>query len=109
MTLQINYGAGVWQYKLVKTDDEPPTATISVGATAGRNEYVIDGVINKDLELLVGTTYTFTYPGNHPFRFSETSDGPFGGGTEYTTGVDKSQTGQRIITVSYTHLRAHET
>ena len=77
MTLQINYGAGVWQYKLVKTDDQPPTATISVGATAGRNEYVIDGEINKDLELLVGTTYTFTYPGNHPFRFSETFDGPF--------------------------------
>ena len=102
MTLQINYGAGVWQYKLVKTDDQPPTATISVGATAGRNEYVIDGVINKDLELLVGTTYTFTYPGNHPFRFSETFDGPFGGGIEYTTGVDKSQTGQRIIKLRVT-------
>ena len=95
MTLQINYGSGVWQFKLIRTDDQPPTETINV-SSSGLN-YLIDGVINKDLTLLVGTTYTFVYPGGHPFRFSETYDGPFGGGIEYTIGVDKSRVIDRII------------
>ena len=43
----------------------------------------------------MGTTYTFTYPSNHPFRFSETVDG-----SEYTLGVDKSVNGQISIRVT---------
>ena len=65
MTVEVNYGAGVWQYKLVKTNDQPPAETINV-SSSGLN-YVIDGVLNKDLTLVVGTTYTFVYPGGHPF------------------------------------------
>ena len=100
MTVEVNYGAGVWQYKLVKTDDQPPAETINV-SSSGLN-YVIDGVLNKDLTLVVGTTYTFVYPGGHPFRFSETYDGPFSGGFEYTIGVDKSRITERIIKLRVT-------
>ncbi len=34
-----------------------------------------------------GGTYTFNYPSAHPLRFSTTSDGTHGGGSEYTSGV----------------------
>jgi hypothetical protein len=49
MTLQINYGGGVWQFKLVKTTDQPPTQTINV--TAGDS----GGLEADQLSLLICT------------------------------------------------------
>ena len=56
------------------------------------------------LNLQEGGTYTFDYSDStatsHPFRFSTTSDGTHGGGSEYTTGVVKDDTAKTtIITV----------
>ena len=66
--------------------------------TASSGEYFIDGVQNKTLQLDIGTTYDFSFPTAHPFKFSTTSDGTHNSGTEYTTGVT-SGTGQvRLVT-----------
>ena len=76
------------------------TQTIAVSVTSsGGLAYVIDGTQNKSLTLNVGTTYTFTHPEAHPFRFSTTSDGTHGSGSEYTTGVTTS-TGSTVIEVT---------
>ncbi|MEL1227168.1 MAG: Ig-like domain-containing protein, partial [Candidatus Neomarinimicrobiota bacterium] len=79
------------------------TETINVSVAANNsgsgNVYVIDGTQRKSLSLNVGTTYTFIHSDAHPFRFSSTSDGTHGGGTEYTTGVTKSS-GSTIIEVT---------
>ena len=55
----------------------------------GANKYFINGEQQPTLELLEGNTYIFDWSSatSHPFRFSTTSDGTHGGGTEYTTGV----------------------
>ena len=66
--------------------------------TASGGEYYIDGIQNKTLQLNIGTTYDFSFPTAHPFKFSTTSDGTHNSGTEYTTGVT-SGTGQvRLVT-----------
>ena len=79
------------------------TETINVSVAANNsgsgNVYVIDGTQRKAISLNVGTTYTFIHSDSHPFRFSSTSDGIHGGGTEYTTGVTKSS-GSTIIEVT---------
>jgi hypothetical protein len=49
--------------------------------------------------LEIGTTYTFTHPTTHPFRFSTVSDGTHGGGDEYTNGVTTSS-GSTVIEVT---------
>lgn len=68
--------------------------TIDVGVEANNNGsgnvYVIDGVQKKSLTLNAGTTYTFNHSESHPLRFSTTSDGTHGGGSEYTYRVDTS-------------------
>ena len=63
--------------------------TVTVQSVGGANKYFINGVQQQTLELLEGNTYIFDWSSatSHPFRFSETSDGTHGGGTEYTTGV----------------------
>ena len=71
-----------------------PTETIEVSIEANSNGsgnvYVIDGVQKKSLTLQVGTTYNFSHPTSHPFRFSSSSDGIHGGGNEYMNEVTKS-------------------
>ena len=57
-----------------------------VGAGTG-NRYFIDGVQQKTLVVKAGQTYKFSYPSTHPFKFSTTSNGTHGGGSEYTSGV----------------------
>ena len=69
--------------------------TISVQSVGGQNKYFVNGVQQQTLELLEGNTYIFSYPSAHPFRFSTTSNGTHGGGTEYTTGV--TTTVQQIL------------
>ena len=78
----------------------PPTTgrtfTVTVANVGGANYYFIGGVQQLTLNLLEGFTYKFDQAdssnSNHPFRFSTTSNGTHGGGSEYTTGVTTSGT-----------------
>ena len=74
--------------------------TVTVVSVSGSNKYFIDGVQQDTLELLEGNTYVFTYPSGHPFKFSTTSDGSHGGGSEYTTGVTHNSSTQVTIVVA---------
>ena len=71
------------------------TFTVTV-ANAGGNKYFIDGVQQQTLNLLEGFTYKFDQADSsnsgHPLRFSTTSGGSHGGGSEYTTGVTTNGT-----------------
>jgi hypothetical protein len=72
------------------------TRTVTVVSTDDGNKYFIDGVRQPTLELAEGNTYRFDQSDNsndgHPLRFSETSNGTHGGGSEYTTGVTTNGT-----------------
>ena len=81
------------------SQDASQTVAVSVVSSGGGFAYVIDGTQKKSLTLNVGTTYTFTHPTSHPFRFSTTSNGTHGGGSEYTTGVTSSS-GSTVIEVT---------
>ena len=73
-------------------DYETGNATVVVTvAGSPPGQYYMDGELTPGLEFKVGTTYRFDLsdPSNstHPLRFSETVDGRFNGGSEYTDGV----------------------
>jgi len=74
--------------------------TVTVVSVGGSNKYFIDGVQQDTLELLEGNTYIFAYPSGHPFKFSTTSDGTHGSGSEYTTGVTHNSSTQVTIVVA---------
>ena len=76
------------------------TYTVTVVSTDSGNKYVIDGVQQDTLYLAETGTYVFNYPESHPFRFSTTSDGTHGGGSEYTSGVTVNSSTQVQITVA---------
>ena len=67
------------------------TLTVTVQNTGYGNKYFIDSVQAPTLTLYEGSTYRFDQSDNtnsgHPLRFSTTSNGTHGGGSEYTTGV----------------------
>ena len=67
------------------------TYTVTVQSVDGANKYFIDGVQQPTLSLVEGQTYIFDWSAatSHPFRFSTTSNGTHGSGSEYTTGVSK--------------------
>ena len=73
------------------------TYTVKVVSDSG-NKYRFDdfGTSAVTLDLQEGGTYTFDQSDSsnagHPLRFSETSNGTHGGGSEYTTGVTTSGT-----------------
>ena len=75
-----------WNWDAGDTDGK--TYTVTVVSDSG-NKYRFDGFGTSaaTLDLAEGGTYIFNYPSPHPFRFSTTSDGTHGGGSEYTTGV----------------------
>ena len=75
-------------------------STLVKTVTESGGKYYIDGVQQDTLELLEGNTYVFNYPSAHPFKFSTTSDGTHGGGTEYTTGVTHNSSTQVTIVVA---------
>ena len=80
------------------TSTETPADQTIVVTVAGNapGQYYLDGVLFADYQFTVGATYTFDLSdssnSNHPLRFSETINGTFGGGSEYTTGVSYSGT-----------------
>jgi hypothetical protein len=86
----MNYNSGSnivgWNWNAGDTDSK--TYTVTVVNDSG-NKYRFDsfGTSAVTLDLAEGGTYTFNYPSAHPLRFSTTSDGTHGGGSEYTTGV----------------------
>mgnify|MGYP003627916660 FL=1 len=65
------------------------TYTVTVQSYGGGNRYYIDGTRQPTLSFSEGSTYIFNWSAatGHPLRFSTTSDGTHGGGSEYTTGV----------------------
>ena len=74
--------------------------TVTVQSVGGANKYFIDGVQQDTLTLHEGNTYVFNYPSAHPFKFSTTSDGTHGSGSEYTTGVTHNSSTQVTIVVA---------
>jgi len=80
------YSTVGWFWNAGDTDGK--TYTVTVVSDSG-NKYRFDGYGTSavTLDLAEGGTYIFNYPSAHPFRFSTTSDGTHGGGSEYTTGV----------------------
>ena len=72
------------------------TYTVTVGNYLGANYFYIDGSRAPTLNLTEGQTYRFDQSASsnssHPLRFSTTSNGTHGGGTEYTTGVTTNGT-----------------
>ena len=95
----------------VTVDVTSPTLTASVNSLSlvyqsfavtvvddGGNKYYLDGSnqTGSAITLTEGSTYRFDQSDSsnsgHPLRFSTTSDGTHGGGSEYTTGVTKAGT-----------------
>ena len=77
-----------------KTVEPFPTTTTDIAVTvvsSGGNKYALDGVTQGTVTLIEGATYKFDQSDSsnsgHPLRFSTTSDGTHGSGSEYTTGV----------------------
>lgn len=77
---------------LTDTTNLIPAAFINtMTATAAGGAYYIDGNIRAVIVLAPGFTYKIdtsdSSMSGHPFKFSTTSNGTHGGGTEYTTGI----------------------
>jgi hypothetical protein len=88
-----------WNWNAGDTDSA--TYTVTVVDDSG-NKFRFDGYNANavTLDLAEGGTYVFNYPSAHPLRFSTTSDGTHGGGSEYTTGVTHNSSTQVTLVVA---------
>ena len=72
------------------------TYTVTVASYLGANKYYINGTRQDTVSLSEGSTYKFDQSDSsnsgHPLRFSTTSNGTHGGGSQYTTGVTTNGT-----------------
>ena len=88
---------------LARTNAETDVKLNKTVTVAG-GKFVIDGTSQAVLSLARGSTYVFNVSdssvSSHPFRFSTTSDGTHGGGSEYTTGVTVNGTSTVTIAVA---------
>ena len=84
---------------VISTDLTVPNLSITEAAfqgfkhtvTVSNNKFAIDGTEQQVFRLLPGIKYYFdtsdSSNASHPLKFSETSDGTHGGGSEFTTGI----------------------
>ena len=87
-------------YAIDNNVEQKIEVSIAANANGSGNVYVLSGVQKKSLNLEIGQTYRFEHSTDHPFRLSTQSDGIHGGGSEFVNGVDTSQEGLTILTVS---------
>lgn len=78
-----------------ETTSYPETKTFEVTVVSDDgNKFALDGVSQKSLTLIQGSTYIFdlsdTSVSSHPFRLSETEYGTWASGVEFTNGVTTS-------------------
>ena len=80
--------------KDVQTDGSLKGIAVTVTVSGGK--YVIDGTSQQTMFIPKGVKYRFDVSdstnSNHPLRFSTTSDGTHGSGSQYTTGITTSGT-----------------
>ena len=93
--------------QVLQTFTESTPFVVTVTGGPGSFRYLIDGVEGGSVSLREGGTYTFDISDSsnatHPFRFSETQDGTWNGGTEYISGVTYNGTpGEAGATVTIT-------
>ena len=85
-------------YPIVGSGTTTYTVTVASGVNTygSGNKYYLNGINSPIIKLTEGQTYKFDQADssnlNHPLRFSITSNGTWGEGTEYTTGVTATGT-----------------
>ena len=95
---ELNYVDGVTSAIQTQIDslsnDKMSLGTVAVTVAGGK--FVIDGTSQQTVELKPSVTYRFDQSdssnASHPLRFSTTSDGTHGGGSEFTTGITTAGT-----------------
>ena len=91
---ELNYVDGVTSAIQTQIDSKMPLGTVAITVAGGK--FVIDGTSQQTVEIKPSVTYRFDQSdssnGGHPLRFSTTSDGTHGGGSEFTTGVTTAGT-----------------
>jgi hypothetical protein len=83
-------------------DHQEATYTVTVQSVGGNNKYFINHLQQANVPGVETFTYIFDWTAagaSHPLRFSTTSDGTHGGGSEYTTGVT-IDTGNKKSTIT---------
>jgi hypothetical protein len=83
-------------------DHQEATYTVTVQSVGGNNKYFLNHLQQPQVPGVETFTYIFDWTAagaSHPLRFSTTSDGTHGGGSEYTTGVT-IDTGNKKSTIT---------